>query len=85
MANIQTQMGLLQVGDPNPSNIGFGVAPGHVQMAVKNEGVIHVCLLDPNEAVQMGIALIQMGGRAQAAGQNVMTRERANGGIIVPQ
>lgn len=70
MAKITTKKEpIALIGDPQPQYINFGVGDGIVAMAVKGDGVIHSCALDPNEAVQMGVMLIQMAAAASAQRQ----------------
>ncbi len=70
MADIKTDKQLVAVlNDPHPSNINFNVGAGVVGQQVKNEGVTHTCLYTPDEAVQVGVTLIQLAHQAAAMGQ----------------
>lgn len=71
MADIKTEKQLVAVlNDPVPSNINLLCGPGVVGLVVKNEGVIHHCMLTPDEAVKMGVALIQLSGNAHGMQKN---------------
>ena len=81
MAEITTEKKIALVGDPVPSGIQFTVAPGMVQMIVKNDCTLHTCKMQPQEAVQMGVALIQMAGQAFAAMQPKLNGSGSSMGI----
>ncbi len=65
MAKIETVKTTVILKDPNPSGIGFNIQPGNVQLKIKNDLVEHIAHLTPQEALQIGVTLIQIATQAQ--------------------
>lgn len=65
MADIKTEKtSVVVLNDPQPQYMQLGLTPGVVHIKIKNEGVLHDAHLQPDEAVQLGVALIQGGQQA---------------------
>lgn len=82
MAEIITTKELVTVGQKPEERMALGVGPGHVKILVEHDLVAHEVVMSPQEAVQMGVSLIQLAGQAQAMGE--MERVQANGAIGLP-
>lgn len=83
MADIKTEKQLVAVlNDPQPSNINLVCGPGAVGFIVKNEGVTHTCMLTPDEAVKVGVSLIQLAGQAHAMAN--IPKGMGKGGMVPP-
>lgn len=69
------------------SGVQLSGGPGQVRIVVASEGVIHAVTMSPDEAVQVGVALIQLGGSARAAMQQMQQQANGNGQqqIVTPQ
>lgn len=68
MAQIETRKELL-IGKPKQGTMQLSLAPGVVSQTIDNDGVVHTARMDPNEAVQLGVALIQLASQAMAMQQ----------------
>lgn len=60
MADISTKKDALIIGDTNTKFIDFRIEKSGIIILVKNECVTHHVSVAPQEAIQMGVALIQM-------------------------
>lgn len=84
MADIKTEKKVIVVNDPQPSTINLNIGPGVVIQAMKNEGITHFAHLNPQEATQLGVTLIQLASQAAALAQHEAMRAQARA-IVPPQ
>lgn len=64
MPKIFTKKEAVILNDPQATAVGFSLADGHVVLAVKNDQVTHAVHCNPQEALELGVALIQLAGHA---------------------
>lgn len=64
MAEISTSKKLITVGQPT-ERMAIGLDPGKVKILILADGVEHVACMAPQEAIQMGVSLIQCASKAQ--------------------
>lgn len=48
------------------ANVQLGARPGQVLVVADNEGVSHRIMMTPEEATQLGVAIIQLAAQAKA-------------------
>jgi hypothetical protein len=86
MADIRTEKQLVAVlNDPHKSHVNLAVNSDVVVFSAKNEGVIHHCLFTPEEAVKIGVSLIQLAHQARAMGEEQRAAHKLNGNPLVKQ
>lgn len=79
MANIMTEKDVVaKINDPEAKTMGLAVGPGNVLIRIRNEGVTHIAGLQPNEAIQMGVGLIQLAQQAAAMQQQIQQQQMAS-------
>jgi hypothetical protein len=70
MAKIETAKKLvIDATAAQVSTIQLSLAPGEVRIIIDNDGVAHCARIPPNEAVQLGVAIIQLAAQAAAMAQ----------------
>ncbi len=70
---------VILLNDPQPSNISLQPMPGVMVMAVKNDQVTHNIAFSPQEATQIGVALIQGAAAAAGMGNAEAVKKHQNG------